>query len=722
MADPAISPPELTPAAPLEHSRRQLEALLEVAESIAQHRDLAALFHDLAERLHCVVDFDFLTLVLHDPDRNVMRLHILETRLPTPVKTGSESPVEGHPSGWVWQSQQAFVVSDTEEDHRFPDFLYRLREVGVRSLAMVPLTTAQHRLGAMGFGRLVPQVITDTELQFMQRVGSQVAVAVDNALNFQTSQAYQIQLARERDRLQVLLDVNNVLVSTRELRELFRGIVSSLEKVIHHDYTSLALRDSASGLLKIHALDFSSSTALFDLEITVPLDTSPSGLCFTTAQPLLARGAEIDRFPNEIIRRLRAEGVQTICCVPLITQGRTFGTLNLASRREDAFPHQDVELLLQVAAQIAIAVENALAFKQIDALKDKLAEEKLYLEEEIRSEFNFEEIIGDSPALKRALAQVEVVAPAGTAVLITGETGTGKELIARAIHNLSPRRERTFVKINCAAIPSGLLESELFGHERGAFTGALGQKIGRFELADRGTLFLDEVADLPLELQPKLLRVLQEQEFERLGSNHTQRVDVRIVAATNGDLAKLVAERTFRSDLYYRLNVFPIHIPALRQRSEDVPLLVRYFVQKFSRRLNKSVAYVPAEAMDALVGYSWPGNIRELENFIERAVLLSPGKELRVPVGELKSSDVSSLAGSSAVGVDSSSSSSSLTSSTSSTSSISTLEDAERQHILRALRQTEWRIAGSKGAAAILGMKRTTLQARMRKLGIRRPV
>jgi formate hydrogenlyase transcriptional activator len=714
MADPAIFPPEPTPAAPLEHSRRQLEALLEVAESIAQHRDLAALFHDLAERLHSVVDFDFLTLVLHDPDRNVMRLHILETRLPTPVKTGSETPVDGHPSGWVWQSQQAFVVTDTEEDQRFPDFLHRLREVGVRSLAMVPLTTAQHRLGAMGFGRLVPQVITDTELQFMQRVGSQVAVAVDNALNFQTSQAYQIQLARERDRLQVLLDVNNVLVSTRELTELFRGIVSSLEKVIHHDYTSLALRESGSGLLKIHALDFSSRPGFFDQEITVPLDTTPSGICFTTAQPLLARGAEIDRFSNEIIRALRAEGVQTICCVPLITQGRTLGTLNLASRREDAFPHQDVELLQQVAAQIAIAVENALAFKQIDKLKDKLAEEKLYLEEEIRSEFNFEEIIGDSPALKRALAQVELVAPAGTAVLVTGDTGTGKELIARAIHNLSPRRERTFVKVNCAAIPSGLLESELFGHERGAFTGALTQKIGRFELADRGTLFLDEVADLPLELQPKLLRVLQEQEFERLGSNQTQRVDVRIVAATNGDLAKLVAERAFRSDLYYRLNVFPIHIPALRERPEDIPLLVRYFVQKFSRRLNKSVAYVPAEAMDALVGYAWPGNIRELENFIERAVLLSPGKELRVPVSELKS-----VALAAASGDDSAPASASPTSPG---VSISTLEDAERQHILRALRQTEWRIAGPKGAAAILGMKRTTLQARMRKLGIRRPV
>jgi formate hydrogenlyase transcriptional activator len=720
MADPAISPPEPSATAPLEHSRRQLEALLEVAESISQHRDLAALFHDLAERLHCVVDFDFLTLILHDAVRNVMRLHILETRLPTPVKTGSETPMEGHPSGWVWQTQQPFVVSDTEEDRRFPDFLQRLKEVGVRSLAMVPLTTAQRRLGAMGFGRLVPQGITEAEVQFMVRAASQVAVAVDNALNYETSQAYQEQLARERDRLQVLLEVNNVLVSTRDLTELFRGIITSLEKVIHHDYTSLALRDSASGLLKIHALDFASRPGMFNQEITVPLDTTPSGVCFTTGQPLIARGAEIDRYPNEIIRALRAEGVQTICCIPLTTQGRTFGTLNLASRREDAFPQHDVELLQQVGGQIAIAVENALAFKQIDALKDKLAEEKLYLEEEIRSEFNFEEIIGDSPALKRALAQVELVAPAGTAVLVTGETGTGKELIARAIHNLSPRRERTFVKVNCAAIPGGLLESELFGHERGAFTGAITQKIGRFELADKGTLFLDEVADLPLDLQPKLLRVLQEQEFERLGSNRTQRVDVRIVAATNGDLAKLVAERTFRSDLYYRLNVFPIHIPALRERPEDVPLLVRYFVQKFSRRLNKSVAYVPAEAMEALAGYSWPGNIRELENFIERAVLLSPGKELRVTISELKAVPTATGAGD-----DSTSSLSAVTPSTVTASpgaSISTLEDAERQHIMRALRQTEWRIAGPKGAAVVLGMKRTTLQARMRKLGIRRPV
>jgi formate hydrogenlyase transcriptional activator len=714
MADPVISPPEVAFTSPLEHSRRQLEALLEVSEAIAQQRDLPALFHDLAERLHSVVDFDFLTLVLHDPVRNVMRLHVLETRIPGEKPTGTEAPVENNPSGWVWQTQQPFVVSDTEEETRFPDFMQRLREYNVRSLANLPLTTAQRRLGAMGFGRLVPQRITDTELQFMQRVASQVAVAVDNALNFETSQAYQTQLARERDRLQVLLEINNVLVTSRELPEVFRGIVSTLKRVIHHDYTSLALLDPVSGLLKIHALDFPGHQGLFKQEITIPCDVSPAGHAISTGQLLLARGAELDRYPSEIIRILRGEGIQTVCCVPLVTHSHTFGSLNLASRRLDAFPPQDVELLQQVAAQIAIAVENALAFKEIDALKNKLAEEKLYLEEEIRSEFNFEEIVGESPALKRALAQVELAAPAGTTVLLLGETGTGKELFARAIHNLSPRRQRTFVKINCAAIPSGLLESELFGHERGAFTGAISQKIGRFELADRGTLFLDEVADLPLELQPKLLRVLQEQEFERLGGTRTQRVDVRVVAATNADLSKRVAERAFRSDLYYRLNVFPIQIPALRERREDIPLLVRYFVQKFSRRLNKAVEYIPADAMEALANYSWPGNVRELENLLERAVLLSPGKELRVPLSEIKSI--------SAAATDSSFSFTSLTSSPSSTSPISTLEEAERQHILRALKQTQWRIAGPKGAALLLGMKRTTLQARIRKLGIRRPV
>jgi formate hydrogenlyase transcriptional activator len=709
------------PASPIAQPGREFEALLEVSEMIAQQRDLKVLFHELAGRLHAVLQFDFLGMVLHDSGRGTMRLHILETQQPIEHEEPEEVPVGNSPSGWVFENQQHFVTQDTSKDPRYPEFMQKLQAAGAHSAAILPLTTAQHRLGTMVFGRYVPQGISEAEIQFMQRVAVQVAVAVDNALNFEAAEAYQKQLARERDRLQVLLDINNLLISTRDPSAVFKGIVSSLKPVLQHDYTSLALLDSSTGLLKIHALDLPGNAQLSKTELTVPLEGSPSGQCFASSQVLISRGKEIDRYQLDVMRYFRAQGVQVICCVPLITHGRTFGTINLASRNPDAFTPQDVELIQQVAAQVAIALENAIAFKEIDELKDKLAVEKLYLEEEIRSEFNFDEIIGESPALRRTLAQVELAAPAGTTVLIQGETGTGKEIIARAIHNLSPRRERTFVKVNCAAIPAGLLESELFGHERGAFTGALAQKIGRFEFADRGTLFLDEIGDLPLELQPKLLRVLQEQEFERLGGNRTQRVDVRVVAATNADLAQLVAERKFRSDLFYRLNVFPIFVPPLRERPEDVPLLVRYFVQTFSRRQNKTVEYIPADVMDALVNYSWPGNIRELENLIERAVLLSSGKELRVPLAELKSA-ASPPAPSGVFDLSLNPPTPAPSATPASSGSISTLQDAERQHILRALRQTHWRIAGPRGAASLLGMKRTTLQARIRKLGIKRPV
>jgi formate hydrogenlyase transcriptional activator len=647
-----------------------------------------------------------------------MRLHILEMREIHPVEEPSEYPVGESPSGWVWENQRPFISLDTATDTRYPRFMQMLQNEGVRTIAIVPLTTAQHRLGALCFGRFVPEGVGDAEVEFMKRVAAQVAVAVDNAINFENAQAYQRQLARERDRLRVLLEVNNLLVSTRDVTALFKGIVSSLKPVVQHDYTSLALLDQSGALLKIHALDVPFPAAAPKTEFAAPLEGSPAGQAISSGQVLIARGPEIDRFQAEVRQFLRDQDVQVICCVPLTTHTRTFGTINFASRNPQAFSTPDVELIQQVAGQVAIALENALAFREIDALKDKLAVEKLYLEEEIRSEFNFEEIIGDSSLLRRTLSQVELAAPAGTTVLITGETGTGKELIARAIHNLSPRRDRTFVKVNCAAIPAGLLESELFGHERGAFTGALTQKIGRFEFADRGTLFLDEVGDLPPELQPKLLRVLQEQEFERLGGNRTLRVDVRLVAATNNDLAALVAERKFRSDLYYRINVFPIHVPALRERPEDVPLLVRYFVQKFSRRQNKTVAYVPSDVMEALANYSWPGNVRELENLIERAVLLSPGKELRVPLAQLQES-ASALA---AAPVDLPHPAARSPLPAASATAASTLDEAQRQHILRVLRQTQWRISGPRGAAAILGMKRTTLQARMRKLGIQRPI
>jgi formate hydrogenlyase transcriptional activator len=399
-------------------------------------------------------------------------------------------------------------------------------------------------------------------------------------------------------------------------------------------------------------------------------------------------------FDSPTSRLMLDEGVRSVVSMPLITHDRALGTLSLASLRDGAFEQGDVDLLVQVAGQVAIAVENALAFQEIGELKNKLAQEKLYLEDEIRSEMNFEEIVGESPLLRAVLKQVETVAPTDSAVLIQGETGTGKELIARAIHNLSSRRDHTFVKVNCAAIPAGLLESELFGHERGAFTGAIAQRTGRFELAHRGTIFLDEVGDIPLELQPKLLRVLQEQEFERLGSAHSIRVDVRLVTATNRNLEEMVAARTFRSDLYYRLRVFPVTMPALRERQDDIPTLVRYFVQKYARRMNRAIETIPSETLDLLVRYSWPGNIRELENLIERAVIVSPGPVLRVPLSDLK------LPSEPVPG------------------ELLTLDAAEREHILKALEASNWVLAGPKGAAVRLGVKRTTLQSRMQKLGV----
>jgi formate hydrogenlyase transcriptional activator len=549
----------------------------------------------------------------------------------------------------------------------------------------------------MGFGRGVAYRYSGVEVEFMQQVARQVAVAVDNALNYQRAQAYQQQLAQERDRLRVLLEVNNAVVSHLDLRQLFDAIAASLRRVMHHEYTSLALYDPETKRMRVKALDFPQGRGFIREEMTVPVETSPSGCCFSNRKPLVANRADLERYDAEIARLLLAEGVKSICCVPLVTRNRVLGALNVASLRDGAFTQEDADLLEQVALQVGIAVENALAFRQIEELKNKLAEEKLYLEDEIRTEFNFEEIIGESATLKAILKQVETVAPTDSTVLIQGETGTGKELIARAIHNLSARRERTFVKVNCAAIPTGLLESELFGHERGAFTGAIAQKIGRFELAHQGTLFLDEVGDIPLELQPKLLRVLQEQEFERLGSTRTIQVDVRLVAATNQDLARMVADRHFRSDLYYRLNVFPVTVPALRDRREDIPTLVRYFAQKYARRMNKHVETIPAGTMDALVRYHWPGNVRELENLIERAAIVSPGPVLKVPLGELTPPTQAQGQG------------------------MATLEAAEREHILRALEATNWVLGGPQGAATRLGMKRTTLQSRMQKLGISRP-
>jgi formate hydrogenlyase transcriptional activator len=457
------------------------------------------------------------------------------------------------------------------------------------------------------------------------------------------------------------------------------------------------LPDAEGNRLQTFVLDFPESKG-FIREEYCSMEESLGGFVFRTGQAWRGNASDVLQLGLKDEPAI-PEGLKTGCFLPLVSRNRVLGLLGLGRREENAFSPADIGFLSQVASQIAIAVENALDYGQVTQAKELLAEQKLYLEDEIRVEQNFEEIIGRSPRLKAVLESIRIVAPADSTVLIEGETGTGKELIARAIHNLSPRKRQAFVKVNCAAIPSGLLESDLFGHEKGSFTGAIAQKIGRFELAHKGTLFLDEVGDIPLELQPKLLRVLQEQEFERLGSTRTQRVDVRLLAATHANLTQMVAEKKFRSDLYYRLNVFPVVVPPLRERREDIPLLIRHFANKYARRMGKRIESIPKETMDALSRYAWPGNIRELQNLMERSVLLSTGSSLRVPLGEIVSgSDLCTVSRGNA------------------------LEQAEREQIVRALRESNWVVGGALGAAARLGLKRTSLAYRMQKLGISRPL
>jgi formate hydrogenlyase transcriptional activator len=498
------------------------------------------------------------------------------------------------------------------------------------------------------------------------------------------------QLMRDREHLRLLLQVNNALVSHLDLHELLRAISDALGRLIQHDYSSLCLYDEGAREFRVHALEFATGRGLIREEVVFKAEGSPAGEAFSKRQPLVVDNLGTHQFPNDVTGWLLAEGIKSACWLPLVRGQRCFGALCIGNRRPSTIPREELPLLTEVVNQVAIAVENALAFRQISEFKDRLSKEKDYLEDEIRAEYDYEEMVGRSPEWRRLLEQIETVAPTDATVLILGETGTGKELIARAIHNRSPRRERTMVKVNCASVPTGLLESELFGHEKGAFTGAISQYIGRFELAHKGTILLDEIGDIPLELQPKLLRALQERQFERLGSTRTITVDPRVIASTNHDLRELVRRREFRDDLYYRLNVFPIVVPPLRQRRADIPLLVRYFVHKYGQRMRKPIGAIPAAVMERLVACDWPGNVRELENAIERAIILSRNGDL--PIGELQQGNTS----------------------------IVPLETAERDYVLNALRGCHGVIGGPNGAANKLGLKRTTLNSRMRKLGISR--
>jgi formate hydrogenlyase transcriptional activator len=701
MENAVRSPAEvLTPEAPTkdESGLFSIESVLKLQKLIFAGSPLPEVLTNIAELVESQAEGMYCTIWLPDEDGKELYCAAAPS-LPgfiAQVGTMIVGP-EGGSCGTAVYRREPVYVTDVLTDPVWDNYRDRILPYGIRSVWSRPLFTSEGKaLGTFSINYRESRNPSANEMRLIDNASHITGIAIERHMKEQA-------LQRERDRLRLLLEIASGVTSRLDLRQIVEALSTNLFRVMQCDVSALLLPDSESGELRVTNLYNPDARGPFREGSLVPMNGSISGHALRKARSVQTDSFEQARQNPEmygnpdgqlLYERVIEEGLRTGCYLPLPGRDRVVGVLMLCRRSDNAFAKDDVMLLEQVASQVAIAVENTLEYEKATKDRDKEAKQRLYLEEEIRAELG--EIVGESPALKTALSLVSVVAPTDSSVLILGETGTGKELIARAIHKLGRRSQKGFVKLNCAAIPLGLLESELFGHEKGAFTGAIAQKTGRFELADKGTLFLDEVGDIPLELQAKLLRVLQEQEFERLGSNRTHKVDVRLIAATHRDLPAMVKQGTFREDLYYRLKVFPIQVPALRQRTEDIPGLVRHFTALYAQRMNKRIEVIPAEAMDALVQYSWPGNIRELQNFIERAVILSPHSTLRAPTSELEP----------------------LQANNAFNAPLNDLAEVERDHILRALAASNWVISG---AAARLRMKRTSLIYRMTKLGIRRP-
>jgi len=671
---------------------KQLKMLLEVTNAVVANLDLREVVRSIATSLRGVVSYDSAVLFIYEPESGRLRAHALESTKP------QEKPVDGYyldrdgtASGKAFTERKTQIYERSDLIAFSKSMLMQFpHTLNAQAACCVPLIAGDRTLGVLTLVSDVKGCFDDEKVRLIEAIASQVALAVDNALNYSRAVV-------EKDRFGMLLDVSNALSAVLDLKDVLTITSSILRQNIKHQYAGIGLFDAELNRFRILALDDPNKTFQEEGQF-FPAEDTPDELAIKTRKPVLRQRLDLDEFPSPFVKLAYEAGLRSVCVVPLVSRDRPIGILSVANTIEDAFPPGSDETLQLIANQIAGAVDSAIKFDEIQNLKNRLASEKLYLEEEIQSEYNFEEIVGNSKALKKVLRQIETVAPTDSCVLLYGETGTGKELISRAIHNLSKRRERTLVKLNCAAIPTGLLESELFGHEKGAFTGAIAPRVGRFELAHKGTLLLDEIGDIPLELQPKLLRVLQESEFERLGSSRTVRSDVRLIAATNRDLQAMVDERTFRSDLFYRLNVFPIRIPPLRERPDDIPLLAGYFTKKHAGRMSKQIKSIPRESIDALCSYDFPGNVRELENFIERAVILTSGDELKLPISELRHSPRPVTEN--VVPADHS------------------LESIERNHIAEVLKSTRGRIAGAGGAAELLNLPVSTLRHRIKKLGL----
>lgn len=672
-------------------------ALLDVSSAMLEQATVKAVLHSLRGVLSSSCRLHGAHLYILGSGGESLHLLEFDQEADAPaIKIGAKISRLGAAADALDKQESVFLPDISQEMLKHPDLApFAAQSVG-RSSYVFPVSTSQQHYGILAVTKERGEEFVPEDVELLRSLASHVAVALECALARDSAEHYQRELATERDRLRLLLEINNHVVSKLDMNVLFHSASASIRSYFRNDLTGFWLLAKDSKQLQSLVLDFPDGKGLL-------AENASTHLTQTDYDKIRARQSEvwtvedIERLPATIAGTLRAESVRSMAVTPLATATGPLGLLAIGSRKLHAFGQEDLDLLTQISIQISLALDNALAYGRVNASAARLEEERLYLESEITSEHNFEEIVGKSAALRRVLDQIAIVAPTGSTVLLHGETGTGKELFARAIHNRSPRRERTFVRLNCAAIPSGLVESELFGHEKGAFTGALIQKRGRFELADQGSLFLDEIGDISLDLQPKLLRALQEQEFERLGSTRTIHVDVRLIAATHRNLQSMIRNNQFREDLFYRLNVFPIEIPPLRERREDISLLVHYFVLRASRQMQKRIRSVPKQAMDALANADWPGNIRELENFIERCVILTQGEELNVPRAELKRAAMRSFASGSA-----------------------TFAQAERQVIIDALKAASGKISGRGGAAERLGLKRTTLQNKMRKLNIGR--
>jgi len=698
----------------LQKSEQQNRSLLEINNAIITNLTQEALLHSISKALRRVISFDRCAITLYKPERGTFRFLAIEGDLLSDYfQAGLEVDHHETSAGWVFDHQQPLLRRDLQREQEFSNER-RLCAEGVRSICAAPLIVLGKSIGTLSVVSLTKDAYSQGDAQFLQEVANQVALAIQNMQAYEEIAALNTKVARTADQLRTLLEINNAMITNLSEEALLRSVAEAVRRVVPFDRAALTLYLPEKDAFRYLAVESPLTSDHFRPGLEFKRQESISAWVFDHQQPVLRRDLEKEQhFSND--HRLVAEGFRSDCIVPLVVRGKSIGTLNVGSVTRNQYSEADTEFLKEVANQVALAVENTKSYGEIAALKARLEKENIYLQEEIRTERNFEEIVGNSPALLEVLRAVELVAPTDSTVLILGETGTGKELFARAIHNRSSRHHRALVRVDCSAISAGLVESELFGHLKGAFTGALERRLGRFELADRGTIFLDEIGELPLETQVKLLRVLQEHEFEPVGSSRPLQVDVRVIAATNRKLKEAVDAGRFRSDLFYRLNVFPIEVPPLRDRRSDIPQLVMFYLSRFSKRFGKTVNAVSQETMDRLVNYPWPGNVRELQNVMERAVVLSRGPILRLDEDLVLASASAGDHGTA------DSSAQKAEAANPALSALATLEEVERNHILAVLQQTGGVVEGPKGAAKILNLHPNTLRHRIEKLGIKRP-